>query len=378
MITIAIPRRKSTHGQRLIRYLGNETVEQLSRSMRGWYGPPIALAGVPGNVWATGDGDFVGAIKAGFHCNIWDRLWHRTKQIWRGYSRAQRRSIYLNTGFASLSDLIAEASAGKRHEFQFQKAGTTGVVAVTNSLWRVGNQPAAGAASSAAPGGIAPTDATTGAFPFTNPTGGDTLHWVSGFVTCEDAGNTLLLYDRIFGVAKTMSSTSTESVTGVPTRYQSTTGGAADSAEGNFLFVEIGTALGATAHNWTTCLYTDQSGNGSATLPSLTGNSSGIVNRLDHPTSQWFAPLASGDTGIQQLDQMQCSASVTGAVDFVIGHPIAWMPVPLANIICVHDGINTAFNLTRIFDDAALAFLEVTKPSTSATTYSGSFTAVAG
>jgi hypothetical protein len=177
-----------------------------------------------------------------------------------------------------------------------------------------------------------------------------------------------------------MNSTATESVTGVPTRYQSTTGGAADSAEGNFLFVEVGgTALAATAHNWTTCLYTDQSGNTGATLPSLTGNSAAIVRRLDHPTSQWFAPLATGDTGIQQLDQMQCSAAVaTGVVNFVIGHPLAWLPCPVVNMVCISDGLNSAFNLARIFDDAALAFLEVSKPATTATTYTGSFTTVAG
>lgn len=343
--------------------------------MRDWYGPPIAVAGVPGNVFAHRGGDFRGRIDAGWASSA--RC--AAESLWRRLRRAARASAQLNAGFASLSDLIAEASAGKRREFLFQKTGTTGVVNVTNSLWGLGNMPSAGANAAAAPSGEAPTDATTGAFVFTNPSGGDTQHFVSGFSLSSIAGNTLLLYDRIFAVNKTMASTATEAVTGVPSRYQSTTGGAADSAEGNFLFVEVGgTALPATAHNWTTCLYTDQSG-GASTLPSLTGNSSAIVRRLDHPAGQWFAPLAAGDTGIQQLDQMQCSASVaTGVINFVIGHPIAWMPCPIANIMCVADGVNTAFNLTRIFDDAALAFLEVCKPATTATTYNGTFTTVAG
>jgi hypothetical protein len=34
--------------------------------------------------------------------------------------------------------------------------------------------------------------------------------------------------------------------------------------------------------------------------------------------------------------------------------------------------------MERIFDDAALAFLEVMKPATTATTYNGSFDAVHG
>ena len=83
--------------------------------------------------------------------------------------------------------------------------------------------------------------------------------------------------------------------------------------------------------------------------------------------------------GIKALTQMQCSALVaTGVINFVIGHPIAWMPSPVANIMCIADGINTAFNLVRVFDDAALAIIQATAASATATTYSGQFVTVAG
>ena len=45
---------------------------------------------------------------------------------------------------------------------------------------------------------------------------------------------------------------------------------------------------------------------------------------------------------------------------------------------CVADGINSAFNLTRIFDSACLALLEVLKPAAGASTYTGEFLTVAG
>lgn len=370
---------RSTHSSRLERYLGTAQVEELSRSMLGWYGPPIAVAGVPGSVWATGDGDFRGPIRAGQLAHALDFAENRLRRIVRNFARRQSRVA--GAGFSSLSDLISEATVGgKAREFPFQKNGSAGTTERTNSLWGLGASPAAGANASAAPGGDAPTDATTGAFPFENPTGGDTQHWVGGWLTASVASNSLLLYDRIFQVNKTMASTGTESVTGVPTRYQSSTPGNADYAAGNFIFVEVGgTALAATAHNWTVCLYRNQAGTDAQTMPSLVGVSSNVVRALDHPLRQWFAPLAAGDTGAMDLNQMQCSASVaTGVINFVIGHPIAWMPVPLLNVICAVDGIYTAFNLIRIFDDAALAFLEVTKPSGSATTYTGSFRTVAG
>lgn len=368
-----------THASKVDRWLGSDTAEALSLAMKDWYGPPIPLSGMPGNVWVHKGGDYRGTAREGGFLNATEYAVARLKRRWARATNAERNAKVFNAGFSSLSDLISEAAAGKRRDFVFQKVGPTGVANVTSSLWRVGNQPAAGSAPANAAAGTAFDDSSTGGFAFTNPSGGDTQHFVSGFPQGTVSGNTLLLYDLIFGVNKTMNSTATESVTGVPTRYQSTTGTNPDYAGGNFLFIQVGgTALAATAHNWTVCTYKDQGG-AASTLPSLTGNASAIVDRLDHPTNQWFAPLETGDTGVQALTQMQCSALVaTGVIWFMIGHPIAWMPIPIATLTCVVDGINTAFNLSRVFDDACLAFLEVIKPSTTATTYTGTFTTVAG
>lgn len=366
---------RHTHSDRLERWLGADAVARVSASMREWYGPPIALSGVPGAVYAARGGDFLGEIRAGSEVSALDRADALLRQIARGARRVARQRATFGAGFSSLSDLIAAVTAGARIDFAFQKVGTTGVVAATNSLWRVGNSPAAGAQASTSPGGDAPTDATTGAMPFTNPTGGDTLHFVLGAPLASVAGNNLLLYDRIFQTRKTMNSTSTEAVTGVPSRYTSTTSTAADFCGGNFVFPECGSALAATAHNWTVCQYTDQDGNTAQSIPSIAGNSANIINRLDLPAGYWFMPLAASDYGLTALTQIQCSANVaSGTIDFVIGHPIAWMPCPIANLVCLADGINNAFNLVRIFDDAALALLEVNKPATTATTYNGTFT----
>lgn len=368
--------RSATHSGQLERWLGPEA-ERLSRTMKDWYGPPIAVGNVPGKVFLTKGGDYRGVIDAGMFVTLEDRFEGWCQRLRRGW-RAASRSKQLNAGFASLSDILAEASAGKNRHFYFQKTGTTGVTSATSSLWRAGNQPPSGAAPAAAPGGTAQTSATTGGHPFTNPTGGDTQHIVKGEAISNQIG-TLLCYDLLFGVNKTMNSTATEAVTGVPTRYQNTTQGNADSIDGNFGFVQVGgTALAATAHNWTTCLYTDQTGV-SSTLPSLTGNSSAIVDRLDHPVNQWFAPLASGDTGIKAWTQMQASAAVaSGVIWFMIGHPLLFLPHPAANLMFQIDGIMTAFSLVRVFDDACLAVLEVTRNGTTAETVNVHIQTVAG
>lgn len=368
--------RQHTHSDRLERWLGADQVRRVTDGMRHWYGPPIALAGVPGNVFAAKGGDFIGHVDAGHFGSATDRLEDALRRATRNGRRryaawAVRQLSTANAFPASLSDLIAASGNGKTRRIQWQKAGPTGVVAVTSSLWRVGNQPAAGGAGSAAPGGRALDRTTTGAVYGLDNVSTDRRVLKRAQVVASIAGQSLLMYDRLFDVAKTMNSTATEAVTGVPTRYQSSTVTDEDYAGGNFLFVEVGgTALAATAHNWTTCLYRDEAGNDNQTLPSLTGNSGAIVDRLDHPTSSWFAPLASGDVGIKDLAQMQCSAAVaTGAINFVIGHPLCWIPCPIANLACDADGIDDA--LVRVFDDAAIAFLEVSKPATTATTYNG-------
>lgn len=375
---------RHTHSDRLERWLGADKVAQISAAMCNptakWYGKPIAVHGVPGHVFATKDGDFVGRIDAGQEMSAFDRMddivARERRRQWARLARTKRRQMGAITTAEGAQN--AYLNGGNRM-FSFLKAGTTGVVNATNTLWYVGSQPAAGAAAAAAPGGTVPTDATTGSWVFDNPTGGQTQHFIFGNPIANVAAMTLLLYDRIFSVTKTMNSTATEAVTGVPTRYQSTTGGAFDSAENNFLMIECRTVLPATAHNWTVCTYTDQGGTAGATLPSVTGNSANIVNRLDQPAGSWFCPLATGDTGIQQLDQMQCSAAVaTGAIDFTIGHPIAFMPCGIANFVCEKDGLTTSIALERILDDACLAFLEIVKSATTATTYTGTFNTVRG
>lgn len=374
----------SPHGGRLERWLGADEVERISKNMIPWYGPPIAVSGVPGNIWAHKGGDFGGIIKSGQFMNAVDYAVNSLKKRIQAHGRANRGQ--LNAGFSSLSDLIAEATTGKRREIAWNKSGTAGTASCTNSLWGASAVPAAGLAASAAPGGRACDSTTVGADFNLDNVSPDTRHFVSGNILSSVAGNTMLMYDRLFDVAKTMNDgTNNESVTGVPTRYQSSTVTDPNYAGGNFLFVETFTVLSAGAHTWgvaagsNECLYRNQAGTDSQVMPVLTGVNGCIVNKLDHPSFQWFAPLASGDTGIMDLNRIRCSAAIaTGAINFVIGHPIAWMPCPIVNFAVSIDGINTSFNLVRIFDGAALSFLEVIKPSTSSTSYTGGATFVHG
>lgn len=360
----------SVHASRLEKWLGRDQVEAYSENFRNWYGPPIPILDVPGRgIYAHGGGDFSGHIHGGQFACAMDAAADIARRIWRGAGQHPR---IFGAGFSSLSDLISRASAGHQQSRFLSKLGSTGVASACSSLWLNGNVPPAASAPSSAPGGNAPTSATTGAIAFTNPASSN-LRLTGADMSASLASNGLMLYDRIFHVAKTMNSTATEAVTGVPTRYQSTTSTNEDYAGGNFLFIEVGaTPLAATAHNWTTCLYTDQDNNTGQTLPSVTGNSGAIANRFDMPTNTFFAPLATGDTGIKALTQMQCSAAVaTGTINFVIARAIGIFSFPIASLMLPFDYVTNRNITPKIFDDACLALFEMPKPSTSGCTYNG-------
>lgn len=369
-----IVKARSAHSARLQRWLGTERITELSGHAKGWYGPPIHILDCPGSVKLGKDGDFTGPFERGVFYSAADAMRGHAKNLLKqGHQKAT-----FGAGFASAGQALAAMSGGLGQMLnggQIAKTGPTQVVGSAHSLWRVGPQPTAGSAGAAAPGGTVQVKSNTGAMVYTNPTSG-TLHLVGADFSASVINNAVMLYDRLFSVAKTINSTATEAVTGVPTRYQNTAENQVDSVGGNFLFVETGaTALANTAHNWTVCQYTDDAGNATQTLPSLAGNPGAvatIADRLDMPVNTWFAPLATGDIGIKALSQMQCSALVaTGTCNFVIGHPLGIMVFPIVNIPLPFDWLTNRNLAPMIFNDACLSMLVLPCPTTTVTTYAG-------
>lgn len=366
---------RGVHAGKLERWLGAEKIDKLVADMRGWYGPPINIRDVPGSVWITGDGDFIGDFGRGAFASALDNLRDHLKQFWARVERERAfRELAFGVGFSSISDALARASAGYSQTLNggtILKTGALATATATGSLWRVGVAPAAGATSAAAPGGAAPTSATTGACVFNNP-GSGTTHLIGADFSASLVNSTLLMYDRIFNVAKTMNSTAAENVTGLPTRYQSTVASDPDYAGGNFLFPEVGgTVLANTAHSWTG-QYTNQAGTTAQVLPTTAGFAACQVDRLDIAGNPWFLPLAAGDIGVKALTRMQCSALVaTGVLNFVIGHPLGFMAFPVASSFLPFDWLTNRELAPRIFDNACIAFIEPTKPAGTACNYLG-------
>ena len=334
---------------RMERWFGKQMFGQLQEASAGLFCPtPIMY---------TPDGDAVYATESGFMGSM------------RGGA------------FTSLSDLIAEASAGKRQDFMWQKVGTaTNAAGAGIDLWRVGNLPATAAAAATLAGGTHNDNTTTGGLQQTDPAGGDTLHLTTMIGQASVVPNLLMMYDRLWNGLIALSSLAAQTCT--LTGYPNSTGrySTAATSVGNFAFVSNpgGATFTAVGHTWT-MNYTDNAGSASENAAAWTGVSGLLVNGIDH-ASQWYIPLNAGDTGIQDINSITCSVNTlaAGSPTMVLAHPLALMPQLVANAAVVMDGINSAFNLVELKTDAAVAFLEMPKPATTATTYIGQVTVVSG
>jgi hypothetical protein len=372
-----------THSGHLERWLGADIVDHTHRVFKDWYGPPVALHGVPGNVYVTGGGQFVGHIDAGSElsgADVADLIISRNNKIRFGEMAHLRRQ---SGAFSTLSSLIQAMSGGKGQQLIYVKTGiAANAIGNSNELWTRGSMPAAGAAGAAAPGGTATTNSTTGHFGYANPGTANSGHFMGGQFISSLTNHGLMFIDQLFRVAKTMNSTGTEAVTGTFSRYQSGTATAGDYIGGNFCFpANPTTVLAATAHNWTVCQYTDQGSNTAQSFPSIAGVSACVVGGIDLVAGpgSWFMPLASGDVGVKALSQMQCSAAVaTGTIDFVVAHPLGFAPSWLTNVVCYVDTVTTAVDqLKEIYDNACLTAIEPCKVATTAVTFSGLLKTVA-
>lgn len=356
----------STHSQQIERWLGKEQAEHLSSKMRGFHWP-IPVANVPGRIYLTGDGDYVGRIDGGRESSLEQKIHdimrrERRRRFARTALRARQHG-----GFASLSDLISEATTGgKLQTFNVAKTGVTGVANIANSLWDVGAVPEAGTITSATE--FRPDNTTAGGLKQANAAGGDTLHFVGATIVGTVAAQTLLMVDRFSYYCHNIATQSPSSLFGTPpTRYQDAT------AAGAFIHAFVTTALGGTVGTYQ-ITYTDEGGSSQAnTAASLV--TSAIARRFPFAASVgngWFLPLASGDVGVRKITAITQSVGTgTGVIDVGTSKPLVWIPVPIANIPVIIDGIRGAFNLSRIVDGACLAFMEVNKSATTATSYNG-------
>jgi len=338
---MTILRAQTAHTERAARVFGEEAIQIIHACSQQFYAP-IPVIGGPTNYIAY-RGDLFPTLSGG--------------------------------GFSSLSDLVTKASGGRQQIVTFLNKGTnTGSAGQYMSTWYVNGLPPTGTTPPAIPSGAVVSSGTTGVIgPQRDPASGETLHLIS--VQTWGVGssnpNVLLLYDRLWHGMVALNTTSAQSITGVPSRYTGT------AAVGNFAFIEVQTALANTAHNWTLAFVDDTGASQTAYVTS--GIAAAAANQIDH--TPWFIDLNNNTSntvlGIRNATSITLSATLSsGAAALVIGHPLAFIPVPSQYIPTYVDGVISAFNLLQIQNGAALALLEL--KGSAGQNYSGSITLVAG
>jgi hypothetical protein len=263
-----------------------------------------------------------------------------------------------------LSDLINRQSGGNNgtpENIFFHKVPRVSGVAATApiagrgcSLWQYDGMPAGGAVPTS---GAIPTDATTGAIPFTPPGGSRDKHLIGASIAPLVAG-VYLLYDRLFhigGLNGTL--TTAQTVQGSPASPALTRN--TDGA-GNIAFYEIYTIIGTTGTTLT-MTYTNQNGTGSRTSTiNIGGTGFREATRIQR------IPLAASDSGIQAIQQVQLSATTGTAGNFgiTIAQPLAWIPVGAAGVMGWRDYTTGLPGIPTIHPDACLSLMFIPSAAT--------------
>lgn len=171
--------------------------------------------------------------------------------------------------------------------------------------------------------------------------------------------------------------TSAQTLTGTPSlRYA--------NGAGCRLYQVQTSAAGATAQN-IACSYTDQAGNTGNTLPvTVAMTASAIAGHISHSGTAAnnygpFLPLASGDSGVQNVATVTMSAANTGTFALVLARPLATITLSVAGLMTEKDLLNQIPSLPRIYDGACLTWIWGAGAATAAsTTFAGGIEAVWG
>jgi len=130
---------------------------------------------------------------------------------------------------------------------------------------------------------------------------------------------------------------------------------------------------GATAQN-IAMSYTDQAGNAGNTLPvTVAMTASAIAGHISHSGTAAnnygpFLPLASGDSGVQNVASVTMSAANTGTGALCLARPLAYVPVTTLGVPGERELFSQLPSLPQIKDGACLVWLYFAGAATAAST----------
>lgn len=308
----------------------------------------------------------------------------RPVAIVRGNARAPFVDVWwcaLNS-YGAIKDAM---QAGRTHSVRWTKT-TGGTANNWYDLWPTGTYPAAGTYAGAALTAVQFTDQSTGAMWH----GGDVspsekrATYLESVSSLTSTTPTLILYDRVL----TYEACPISNVNQVFTNGLAAQRYVGVGEPGLKVMVTAQTTLGATANAYTQLQYTDQNGNTLQSMP-VTGPIN-VITSAGAPTATQgarvvspcvaagtlaigpYLPLAAGDTGVRLLDNVTSSAANTGTLAYVLGYPLAMLPIQNGSTptLAMADQVMQLTSFARVLDGACLALM-AHLPSGTSSTYNG-------
>jgi hypothetical protein len=245
----------------------------------------------------------------------------------------------------SLDQIIA----GMQPPTSFFKPSATTSAGIWHSLWYIAGFPAAGSGPASTASALLDST-TTGAMPFTNPSGGR-LSYPGVLDLAGSQVGTLLVYDRQAHYGLTATGAATITMVS-PVSVSGQRSGAGE------IWIEH-TVTGSAGTKAVTASYTNQSGTTGRTTISVT------VPASPPQYSMFRLPFQSGDTGALSIASVTLGAALqgSGTANAVIMRQIARLQCTAAGIGATKDAISNG--LARLYDSSCLAFMWLPGASTS-------------
>lgn len=234
--------------------------------------------------------------------------------------------------------------AATKQRVPITKTGArTTVAAGWFSLFDVAGQPGAGTlGGSSTAAGVVPDDTVAG-FPPINAFGGGATGYITKVEYSSSVACRIALFDCLFK-AGAYAFGANQALTGQPSFASRVPGGDYKNLE---IWVEQVTA--ATGNQAVNVTYVDQDGNAGATTGATGIGAAPTQGRC------WQLPLASGDSGVQQITNVQGSVASAGTFNVLVLRPLWEARVKIANDGDLHDFLKTG--MPQVYDTSALFML---------------------
>lgn len=275
-------------------------------------------------------------------------------------------------GYTSIDNLIQESTQnGKALPISWQKNMYAGGLLTPrwSHMFAVAGDPGDGTFAGTARTAVRHSDADYGALLHGGNVSPDTKHLLSAMVRLGGSATvtecaTLLLYDMVISYDQCDYVASLQSMTNTLTAQRYISAG-----EPGLQIYAVTTGINGNIA-YSNIAYTSDTGTAPEGVSAITTSlQSTFTSAAPTDANQWVSALEysgsvsaldialrAGDQGVKQIDSYTCGTTAAGAFAFILGYPIAWIPINGSDYPMTLDFVKQIPSVPRIRDGACLTF----------------------